>query len=374
MNFDLNAMKASNLDEEINRIKENVWSIITLDTINEIKDTRIYKDIAVLELNKQKENLRKVSVALDNKVKKVSELEEKLKKLQEAKLIKMQLLNSIESLESNLPDVNKIESDIRELTAKKDTQINQFDTQLKELTNKLNDKIDTASVCNINKTIKITNERIKEHEDKLYYLNVEKGKLESYRYTYENNIVELDKIKNEIKEIKNEISDCTFLQSCYTTTRRWKIESFIPEFQTITNRYLTLLKCGILVSLNTMREKKTKKKDESNYTPDFSIKVLDTGGFERNFESFSDGESARIAICVGLALRDIVINKNGFGFDFLLMDQFLDGVDEAGAEEIINMLNPSKSQNMIISHNDILQRLFNEKITIVKENNISRIE
>ena len=334
------------------------------------------KDIAVLELTKQKENLRKTKVSLDNKIKKVSVLEKKLTKLQESKQKRTQLLNSIESLESNLPDVIEIEAGIATLNKKVKDKTKEFDDQIKELSEKLRelkDKLVVTSIKPMRESIKEANEQIKYWEDTLYKLNVDRGKLDSHILTYKNNVDELEKLKTEIQGLRNEIGDCTFLQSCYTTTRRWKIESFIPEFQTITNKYLSLLKCGISISLDTMRKKKSNKKDEDKYTPDFTIKVLDTGGFERGFESFSDGESARIAICVGLALRDIVINKSGFGFNFLLMDQFLDGVDEVGAEEIINMLNPNEGQNMVISHNDALQRLFNKKICIVKENNISRI-
>jgi len=45
MNFDINAMKSNNLDDEMKRITRDVWDLITDDVIDEIKETNIYKEI-----------------------------------------------------------------------------------------------------------------------------------------------------------------------------------------------------------------------------------------------------------------------------------------------------------------------------------------
>ena len=184
---------------------------------------------------------------------------------------------------------------------------------------------------------------------------------------------ERDKLDRNIKSCETVISNFLLIENCYTTIRRWKIENFLPEFENISNRYLSDLKCGYQITLDTKKEKKSARKDENKYKLGFTINVVDENGFIRGLDTYSKGERVRIAICLGLALKEISLQRNNMPFEFTLLDDVAGEIDETGGEELSMLLNNIRGLKMVITQNNNLAKNFIHVIKVVKENGVSII-
>ena len=184
---------------------------------------------------------------------------------------------------------------------------------------------------------------------------------------------ERDKLDRNIKSCETVISKFLLIENCYTTIRRWKIENFLPEFENISNRYLSDIKCGYQITLDTRKEKKSARKDENKYKLGFTINVVDENGFPRGLDTYSKGERVRIAICLGLALKEIALQRNNMPFEFTLLDDVAGEIDETGGEELSMLVNNIRGLKMVITQNNNLAKNFVHVIKVIKENGVSII-
>jgi DNA repair exonuclease SbcCD ATPase subunit len=101
--------------------------------------------------------------------------------------------------------------------------------------------------------------------------------------------------------------------------------------------------------------------------------VIDTQGHKRSLETFSSGETKRVGVCTGFALRQLTLNKGYNAFDFLLMDEVVDSLDEMGINEFFGLLNQVSGLKLVISHTNELKTRFSHFILVVKEDGISKL-
>lgn len=191
--------------------------------------------------------------------------------------------------------------------------------------------------------------------------------------TTQDNLLELsNKLRFTNSRIINEnafVSNYHYWETSFPKVKQIIIESYLPIFETRTNYYLDYINSGFTIGLSTEKEKKT-----GGVKQEFSILVTDEHGSSDEFETFSEGERKRIAVCVGFALREIALSHRALPFDFMMFDEIIDGLDETGISEFFKLLKTIPGQKLIISHNSDLKAMFSSIINVIRKNGTSTAE
>jgi len=302
----------------------------------------------------------------------VNDYELELEKLVSARSV---VVAAIKRLEKNRDEYRKLESQLE--TAKHDLQtIGQV--QLRYAAK------DLSKEDEIKAEIELLQSKIESHKD------IDEGSLLSDLKKAETTLGEMNEEIGGLKEIKRSImtwkaslkeykkeadkhakayKEHYFWVEHFPLIKQAIIDSYLPIFESRINHYLKTLNTQFSVRLSLTRQKKT-----GGFTQEFQILVMDENGIEREYETFSEGEMRRIALCVGFSLRDIALTRNALPFDFVKIDEIVDGLDNTGIQEFFKLISTLHGQKFIVSHNEELKQLFSNIITVRRRNGVSRIE
>ena len=139
------------------------------------------------------------------------------------------------------------------------------------------------------------------------------------------------------------------------------IKTYLPTMNKLINQFLQSMDFYVNFTLNENFEETIK----SRYRDVFS------------YESFSEGEKARIDISLLLTWRSIAKLKNSVDTNLLILDEIFDGsLDQSGTSDLGWILrNFDDNTNVfVISHKTILDDKFDRTITVSKEKNYSNLE
>ena len=139
------------------------------------------------------------------------------------------------------------------------------------------------------------------------------------------------------------------------------IKTYLPTMNKLINQFLQSMDFYVNFTLNEHFEETIK----SRYRDVFS------------YESFSEGEKARIDISLLLTWRSIAKLKNSVDTNLLILDEIFDGsLDQSGTSDLGWILrNFDDSTNVfVISHKTILDDKFDRTITVNKDKNYSTLE
>jgi len=95
------------------------------------------------------------------------------------------------------------------------------------------------------------------------------------------------------------------------------------------------------------------------------------------YKSRSGGEKRRIDITLILGFQKFLLDLHNISTNLLMFDEIMDPLDKKGVESVLNCLDSIFPEDMsiyVISHNDAFKSMFDNVITVIKENEISRIE
>ena len=140
----------------------------------------------------------------------------------------------------------------------------------------------------------------------------------------------------------------------------YKIESLVKELEKLTNDYLAEFSDGRF-SINFVVES-----DKLN------VEVTDNGNII-DILALSSGELARVNIATLVAIRKLMTSISRNQINVLFLDEVNQALDELGKERVVEILLREESLNtFLVSHGWTHPLL--EKVEIVKENNISRLD
>ncbi len=108
----------------------------------------------------------------------------------------------------------------------------------------------------------------------------------------------------------------------------------------------------------------------------FQIMVEQKHGGDQ-YKGTSKGEKARADLVIAMALGDLATFRTAKQLPWRFLDEPFEHIDEAGNEAVIQLLNDQKSRFktvFVVTHNQAFKKLFNQRITVVKENGVSRLE
>ena len=152
------------------------------------------------------------------------------------------------------------------------------------------------------------------------------------------------------------------LQKAFSTSGivAYKIENLIKDLENLTNHYLLELSDGrfqLTFKINN---------DKLNV-------VIGDNGNDIDITALSSGERNRVNTATLLAIRKLMQSLSKTKINLLVLDEVLENLDIDGKEKLVEVLLEEEHLNtFLISHSfshPLLDKLF-----IVKENNISRIE
>lgn len=211
-------------------------------------------------------------------------------------------------------------------------------------------------IAEINKSIASAtrlNTTASEHNSKVKVISEQ---LESMRAELKIEVLNLAKLSNEL-------SDLQVLAKAFSTTGlvAYKIECLVKDLEAVTNEYLTTLADGrfqISFQINSS--------DKLNV-------VISDNGRDIDISALSSGERARVNVAALLGIRKLMQSLSNSRTNLLVLDETVENLDAEGKEKLIEVLLDEPSLNTFLISHGFSHPLL-EKISVVKENNISRIE
>jgi len=414
------------------------------ELVEELLDIKIFSFMNGLVKEKLKD-IKKELLDLEHEK---TLIKEKIKSNQ--KVIDSQKKNNEELIDKRNSDISLYKENIKELEIKK-----QFlDSQITELLDKISNKqevyekqqkgikikakveseekriikensfyenYDECPTCKQSLNLEFKNNILIKNKEELIIYNEKKNKVDNGLKILKNKILEIEKIIEEINNIRNNVSRIDSDIKNYN----FNIEKFYKEIKELNNKtdleeYYKEIKVFENKLDRLVLENNNLENDKNHY--DFILEMLKDDGiksliikqyipilnkrinhylnemnffvsfyFNESFEeviksrymdeykinSFSEGEKLRINLAILFAFRDIAKIKNSVNCNLLIMDEVADGSgDGQCVEDLFKLISLFENQNIfIISHkNEMLDEHFDRKIKISKNKNFSRIE
>ena len=168
--------------------------------------------------------------------------------------------------------------------------------------------------------------------------------------------------KSDMVNISDKINNLEILRKAFSTSGivAFKLENLTKELEATINYYLSLLSDGqFQVSFRLDKEK-------------LNI-IVSNNGVDTPIETVSGGEFSRIQTAILLAIRTLLSKLGGSSVNLLFLDEVTGVLDDEGKEKLIEVLSEDDDLNVFLISHDFTHPLIN-KISIVKENNISSIQ
>ena len=247
--------------------------------------------------------------------------------------------------------------DLMDAISKEEERENEF-TRLSKIVLELNASISQANfqITSVRKTISDIEQEIKELEGSNPDKKAEFVKLEGLV----KNKKDLGATQAENRKDRDTLLVASQLLKDNGIKTRI-IKTYLPAMNQLINQYLQRMDFYVNFTLNENFEEIIK----SRYRDVFS------------YDSFSEGEKARIDIALLLTWRSIAKLKNSVDTNLLILDEIFDSsLDQQGGMDLSWILRnfDDNSNVYVISHRENLDGKFDRTITAVKEKNFSVIE
>lgn len=290
-----------------------------------------------------------------SKIKELVEEQERLK--QEAQ----DAVKKIESIILSKKEINKEASRVKKVRTEWETLHSLIDPTL---------PTDTFNPDDISKKLKVL-------ENEITLRNEQFSELEKYNQKASANNARIQLIKSQMDEMKSSIGEYSLelsklnerlsiiqiLQKTFSTSGliAYKIECLIKDLEDLANEYLAELSDG-----RFQLTFKVTASDKLNV-------IITDNGRDIDILALSGGERARVNTATLLAIRKLMQSLSNARINLLVLDETISSLDDFGKERLVDVLLREEHLNTIIISHDFTYPLL-EKIHVIKENNISRIE
>lgn len=168
--------------------------------------------------------------------------------------------------------------------------------------------------------------------------------------------------KDKLDLVLKKLGNIQILCKAFSTNGliAFKIESKVKDLEDMVNKYLADLSDGRFQLGFVINGEKLNV-------------VISDNGDDIDITDLSAGEKARVNTATLLAIRKLMQQLSNTKINLLILDETIDNLDMFGKERLVEILISEKHLNtFLISHGYNHPLL--EKISVIKENNISRIE
>lgn len=249
-------------------------------------------------------------------------------------------------------------------------------TRLKQEWESLHSQIDTSLQSEPLNPDDIS-KKLKTLENEISRRNQELAELEKYNQKASANNARVQLITSQMDEMKSSIGQYSqellklndklsivqVLQKTFSTNGliAYKIECLVKDLETLANEYLAELSGG-----RFQLTFKVSSGDKLNV-------IITDNGRDIDILALSGGERARVNTATLLAIRRLMQSLSNARINLLILDETVDALDVDGKEKLIEVLLKEEHLNTFLVSHGFTHPLL-EKITVVKENNISRLE
>ena len=166
-----------------------------------------------------------------------------------------------------------------------------------------------------------------------------------------------------LSRVQERLGNLQLLVKTFSTTGliAYKIECLVKDLEQLTNEYLLDMSDG-----RFQLSFKVNSSDKLNV-------VINDNGHDIDILALSNGERARVNVSTLLAIRKLMQSLSNSRINLLILDETVESLDSDGKEKLIEVLLKEEYLNTILVSHGFSHPLL-EKIHIIKENNISRIE
>lgn len=174
---------------------------------------------------------------------------------------------------------------------------------------------------------------------------------------------ELEEYSAELAAKAAKFSNLQILVKAFSTTGlvAYKIEGLVKELEDITNEHLAEMSDGrFLLGF------------EISSSDKLNVVITDNGA-DIDINALSTGERARVNIATLLAIRKLMQSLSSTKTNLLILDETVENLDAEGKEKLIEVLIAEEELNTVLISHSFTHPLI-ERIGIIKEDNISRIE
>jgi DNA repair exonuclease SbcCD ATPase subunit len=292
---------------------------VDLELKNSMLDGATYRSVEIQSLLNR----------LDEKISIHKQLESRYKRHLEA-VNEFERLNTLidNSIQTELLDETKLKEKISELTK----NVSNIRTEI--------DKI-------INENNKITEYNIK--------VRLVKQQLEEYS-------TQLISQEHELNELTKTLNYLDILRQSFSTTGlvNYKIEFLVKDLESEINNYLIELTDGKFQIIFSLKDDK------------LNINIEDNNNIVE-IDSLSSGELSRVNTATLLAIRKLMAHLSKTKINILFLDEIMGVLDNFGKDKLIEILISETELNTFLVSHEFTHPLL-DKITIVKEDDISRID
>ena len=229
-----------------------------------------------------------------------------------------------------------------------------------------NSSVDLAEkqIRSLSREIESVKEKITSNIEKVSYL----------RNNSFSDTSKVEKTKNEINEIKNELDDLKKKEVHYNEESELQKNCSLLLKDTgikatIMNKYLKLLNKNMELYLKRFGLKLNFQLDNS-----FNEKITNFSGHEFSYFSLSEGEKLRVDLAMMFSWRNLATKRAKMKTNILILDEVMDGAADAFLQqELVDLLNELSSTNVfVISHRtDGLQDKFDRNIHVERKTGFS---
>lgn len=174
---------------------------------------------------------------------------------------------------------------------------------------------------------------------------------------------DLAKKSEELNVVGEQLNYLQILQKTFSTSGlvAYKIECLVKDLEDLVNEYLADLSDGRFQITFVI-----------NASDKLNVVVTDNGK-DIDMLALSGGERARVNTATLLAIRKLMQSLSATRINLLILDETIDALDVEGKEKLIEVLIKEEHLNTFLVSHGFSHPLL-EKITVIKEHNISRIE
>lgn len=174
---------------------------------------------------------------------------------------------------------------------------------------------------------------------------------------------ELIEYNSDLASLSKELSTMQILQKTFSTNGliAYKIECLVKDLEILANEYLAELSYG-----RFQLTFKVSGGDKLNV-------IITDNGKDIDILALSGGERARVNTATLLAIRKLMQSLSNARINLLILDETIDSLDTEGKERLVELLVKEEHLNTFLISHGFSHPLL-EKITVIKENNLSRLE
>jgi len=199
----------------------------------------------------------------------------------------------------------------------------------------------------------------------------DKSKMDKAEIKYNESVQEVKDIADELKVLDKKMDDLEFWETGFGNKgiKSLMLDNVLPILNAEANKYIHHLMDDIEIEFDTETETKGGETRDN-----FEVRVR--SGDSHGYHLASGGERRRIDFCISLALQSLLAST-GSKSNIFILDEPFESVDESGIGELVDLLREySRKQGVAvycISHLSNLKPLFDDVVTVRRQNGVSQV-